>query len=67
MSAQKEDDRIVTVKSAFNDGLRVDQLDQTASPWIRAGLDVLQQGRELTVEVLEQADKSQKHGNTTII
>lgn len=53
--------RIKTIQIARARGLTSQILSQDASPWVRVGLRQLEQGGELTPQLLQDADIAQNN------
>jgi hypothetical protein len=53
------DPRVETIYDAYNRGMRSESLSTDTSPWVRAGLDAIEHGMEVTSDTIREADKNQ--------
>lgn len=61
MSIESDQIRIKAVQIARARGLTSQSLSEDASPWVRVGLRQLEQGGELTPQLLQDADIAQNN------
>jgi len=61
MSTEIDQIRIKTIQIARARGLTSEILSKDAAPWMRAGLRQLEQGGEVTPQILQDADIAQNN------